>query len=75
MRRKKVRLDLTVGSSVKHRTGTACAIAAQPIVSDKWVTIAARVMPSRVALLLIVPGFPVVSLGGWKRWSTVGWCC
>ncbi len=37
-----------LGSCVKQRTGTAAAIASQPMLSDSWVTIASRVMPSRL---------------------------
>ncbi len=46
--RKNFKLDLMLGSCVKQRTGTTAAIASQPMLSDSWVTIISRVMPSRL---------------------------
>ena len=37
-----------LGSWVKQRTGTAAAIASQPMLSDNCVTMASRVTPSSV---------------------------
>ena len=48
VRRRNVRLDLILGSCVKQRTGTARAIASQPIVLDRCVTMDSSVIPSRL---------------------------
>ncbi len=62
--RKNFKLDLTLGSCVKQRTGTASAIASQPMLSESWVTIISRVMPSRVGRLA---GFLLESMLGFYR--------
>lgn len=48
VRRKNFKLDLMLGSCIKQRTGTATDIASQPMVSANRVTMASRVMPSRL---------------------------
>jgi len=63
--RKNFKLDLMLGSCVKQRTGTAAAIASQPMLSDSCVTIASSVMPSkggRFAGFLVVLMFAFYSL-------------
>ena len=44
---------------MKQRTGTAAAIASQPMLSDRKVTMASRVMPSRLGGFA---GFLMVSM-------------
>lgn len=51
--RKNFKLDFTLGSCVKHRTGTASAMASQPMLSERLVTIISRVMPSSVGRLVL----------------------
>ena len=48
MRRKNVRLDLILGSRIKQRIGIASAIAAQPMVAAREMTMAARVTPCKL---------------------------
>lgn len=64
--RKNFKLDLMLGSCVKQRTGTAAAIASQPMLPDSRVTIISRVMPSRFGRCT---GFLLVSMHGFYR----GW--
>jgi hypothetical protein len=49
--RKNFKLDFMLGSCVKQRTGTAAPIASQPMLSDSSVTIASRVMLSKLGML------------------------
>lgn len=61
VRRKNFRLDLTLGSCVKQRIGTASAIALQPMLSASCVTMASSVMPSNVGRLVGLSGLVMLS--------------
>jgi hypothetical protein len=62
--RKNFKLDLTLGSCVKQRTGTASAIASQPMLSESCVTIISSVMPSSGGRFA---GFLSESISGFYR--------
>ena len=62
--RKNFKLDLTLGSCVKQRMGTASPIASHPMLSESCVTIISRVTPSSVGQLA---GFLLVSMFGFYR--------
>ena len=61
---KNFKLDLTLGSWVKQRTGTASAIASHPMLSESCVTIISSVTPSSGGRLA---GFLLVSMLGFYR--------
>ena len=61
---KNFKLDLTLGSCVKQRIGTASAIASHPMLSESCVTIISSVTPSSGGLFA---GFLLVSMSGFYR--------